>query len=269
MSALKRLASLLPARFREPLLNVWRRYLGNPEIAVLKMLSERSKTSIDVGANAGTYAIVLAGVSKHCIAFEPIPELARDIKERLGPFGVTVHACALSDRAGTAKLRIPVSDDGENPQNSTLEPDDLSVGPNTRAIDVPLKRLDDFVFGPIGFIKIDAEGHEDSVLRGALGLIQRDRPNVMLEADDHRHKAGSVAAVLAYFRALNYQGFFLLGRQIVPISEFRATTHQNASSLDEQRKVIFGRLYVDTFIFSANDSMIAKLNSLARQRASF
>ena len=58
-------------------------------------------------------------------------------------------------------------------------------------VDLPVavrcRRLDDFGLEPVGVIKIDAEGHELTVLQGARALIERDRPSFLIEAEE-RHK---------------------------------------------------------------------------------
>jgi hypothetical protein len=137
MTVMKQLANLMPSFIRDPLVNVWREFRGNPELHVLRILAVPSKLALDVGANAGTYARQLARHAKGCIAFEPVPELAKSIEKKYGRFGVVVHPCALSDRTGNITLRIPISNGVENPQNASVEPDDLSIGTIIRVVEVP------------------------------------------------------------------------------------------------------------------------------------
>jgi hypothetical protein len=57
-------------------------------------------------------------------------------------------------------------------------------------------------------------------------------------------------------------GFFLEGRKVRPMQQFNPSTHQNKAALDENGAVIFGRTYVDTFVFVADAGMATKLASL-------
>jgi FkbM family methyltransferase len=259
---LKKFAESLPAGLREPLLAKWRLFLGNPEINILKYLADRSKLSLDIGANGGSYTGELARLSSGCVAFEPIPELANLVAEQHKT--TRVHACALSDRQGTVTLRIPIFNGGENPQNASVEPDDLTIlSAVTRDIEVPRFRLDDFDLGPVGLIKMDVEGHEESVLFGAANIIRRDKPTVLIEADEPRHKAGCVASISKYFFDYGYEGFFLLGRRVQPFAKFDLAQHQNPAHLDADKNVIFNREYANLFIFASDPKVIEVLASMA------
>ena len=149
---------------------------------------------IDVGANIGVYALpwAAANASVTVHAFEPNPtvraRLARNVAlNRLGA-RVRLHLEALSDRAGTATLYG--SDD--------LSSLNQGVHAGTAAsVEVPLARLDDVVGGEgpsISLVKIDVQGHELEVLRGADALLSRDRPALILEHEDNLYRSASEAA---------------------------------------------------------------------------
>src|SRR4029077_4651977 len=138
--------------------------------------------------------------AKGCVAFEPNPRLAALIeqKSRSGGLSIRVHACALSDRLDEVRLSIPVIDGVEYDALATIEDANQFRGAEIKHFLVPCRRLDDFELDPVGAIKIDAEGHELAVLRGARSLIARDRPNFMVEVED-RHKPGAVDQVKRFF----------------------------------------------------------------------
>ena len=73
---------------------------------------------------------------------------------------------------------------------------------------VPTFRLDELVTGPVDFLKMDVEGAEGRVVRGATGIIERDRPVVTTELKDEmlgRVSGMSVRQYLGYFEDLGYR----------------------------------------------------------------
>jgi FkbM family methyltransferase len=266
MMLAKRLVNYLPAPAQRTITAAWRKIRGNPELHVLKILSDPTMLAIDVGANAGDYAHWLARHSRGCVAFEPNPELAQLVEHRYGGAGVQVFAYALSDHSGQATLRVPVIDGQECPALATVEPANVIGGMPMREVVVPLRRLDDLELATVGVIKIDAEGHELAVLGGAQVLIARDRPSVMIEVEE-RHKPGSVAAVRSFFDARGYVGFFLVGRRVAPIGQFDPNLHQDTSWVIGDT-VAVDKTYVNTFIFTASPHLTARLNEIVRSGAS-
>ena len=76
--------------------------------------------------------------------------------------------------------------------------------------------------GDVGFIKIDVEGHEQAVLDGAVQTIRRCRPRMLVEIDE-RLSPGGLARAKAYFRDLDYRGYFVQAGHIEPMSLFSAS----------------------------------------------
>jgi len=60
----------------------------------------------------------------------------------------------------------------------------------------------------VGFIKIDVEGYEEFVIRGAMALLQRDRPNLMIEIEE-RHNGGGYNRIGNLLGSLGYEAFYL------------------------------------------------------------
>jgi FkbM family methyltransferase len=264
MSRLKNLAKLLPTPLRAPVRDAWRKIRGNPELHVLHLLSDPDKLALDIGANYGTYAYSLARRAKGCVAFEPNPRLAALIEQKSRSEGLNsrVHACALSDTVDEVQLSIPVVDGVEIDALATIEADNQLSGAEIRRHVVPCRRLDDFPLDPVGVVKIDAEGHELAVLRGATALIARDRPGFLVEVEE-RHKPGALDQIKGFFSDLGYEGFFLLGRRLRPIDEFDLARHQDPSSV-EMGEVLFDRVYVNNFVFACDRERVDRLGHIAR-----
>ncbi len=219
----------------------WKTY--EPEFFLLDRLVDPSRIAIDVGANEGYFAGRLSQLCCRVDCFEPIPELAETLRRKLSP-SVIVHEIALSNRIGTATLRIPHGEYAEMHGSATLdERNGLDGYLGFRSISCRVDRLDDVVRQPVGFIKIDVEGHELAVLEGAEGILARDCPVVLVESEA-RHNYGAPANVFDFLRLHDYEGFFLEQERLVPVHLFDVAVNQRVDNLINQRNK-----YINNFIF--------------------
>lgn len=150
---------------------------GEPELHYVRQLANPSKLSLDIGANWGMYTGVMVRSSASVIAFEPNPSVAARLSRSFP--GVRVEKCALGETNGGAMLNVPRSNGAQISGLGSLVSDFVDAD----KIEVPVRRLDDFEFRNVGFIKIDVEGFELSVLAGARATIERERPNMLIEAE--------------------------------------------------------------------------------------
>lgn len=204
---------LVPPRIRlaKRAMQAW--YWGEPELRLLPYLFNRNDCVVDVGANYGVYSWHAWSRAKKVIAFEPQPELVAFLQRALGP-KVRVEHAALSESAGDVVLRVPI--DRMQDGRATLEEDnDLGLLP-AHEIQVSCRRLDDYDLDRIGFIKIDVEGHELAVINGGWGVISRDLPHLLVEAEE-RHRKDALASVATRLAALGYGGYFLRAGALVSI----------------------------------------------------
>jgi len=146
--------------------------------AVMTVVLRPDSSFIDVGAHSGDILAVadrLAPVGAH-VAFEPIPEFADELQRRLPR--ADIRAVALSNEVGEASFTVAP----HTPMMSGLkERPDIPAGPR-RVIRVELSRLDDEITGiHPAMIKIDVEGAELNVLRGAERTIDAHRPVIAFE----------------------------------------------------------------------------------------
>lgn len=143
----------------------------------------RRRTFVDVGANIGTttLAALEAGFVR-VVACEPLPRNVRILRANLVLNGledlVTPLELAMSNRAGSGTIDTL----GGSRKARVLQPAEL---PRGQTEEIRLGRLDDLidqgVVGPdeVGFLFVDAEGHERQVLEGASRLLRLDIPLVM------------------------------------------------------------------------------------------
>jgi FkbM family methyltransferase len=132
---------------------------------------------------------------------------------------VSPSPLALSDRAGEATLRIPCNARGYSNQQASLALRADGKFSEFGELTVTTARLEDLDLPSCGFIKIDVEGHEAAVLRGAHGLIARDRPVLLIEMEQ-RHTGEPIEESLRTVTALGYAASFLRDGVETPISGF-------------------------------------------------
>jgi FkbM family methyltransferase len=227
----------------------WGLTTGEAEQSLIPGLCRQDLLSIDVGAANGAYTAHLLLHSRGVVAFEPRPDAAEKLRAMFaGTSPVRIEDAALSDTIGTVEFRVP---DGR-PLLSTIESTNQLVdAPPHRVTRIETKRMDDYEFRAVGFIKIDVEGHELSVLRGARRTIERERPNVMVEVEE-RHCPGGLAAITQFFAALGWSGFFLMDGRLRRIEEFDETQLQRASNIDDAGHR--AGIYINNFIFKPDDA---------------
>jgi FkbM family methyltransferase len=162
--------------------------------------------SVDVGCNVGLYASILAARTARTIAFEPHPGNAAYLR-KLKIRNCEIVEAAVSDAPGRQVLRVPIEADVEMHALGAIrgsEVNDASVV----QYDVEVVTLDSFLPARlnagerIGFVKIDVEGHELDVLRGANKIIEAHRPVLLVET-----AARSEQAKTELFRLLIPRGY--------------------------------------------------------------
>ncbi len=139
---------------------------------------------VDVGANTGFYSLLAARCGRRVLAFEPVPGvreiLNRNVKANRLEKLIKVSPLAVSDRIGKGTLYMPDPSHGLIETSSSLN---VEFKPHASTIEVDLTTLDASLPArrKIGIVKVDAEGHEGAVLRGAEWVIRRDRPILFVE----------------------------------------------------------------------------------------
>ena len=209
----------------------------DPEMGLLKFIVDPKRICLDVGANLGLFTYFLSRYSPHVYAFEPNPIPLRVLRY-VADKNVTVLQMALSDKTGEAELVVPKGRKGWSSNGASIEYDEG----DGRVVKVPGSRIDDLDYKDIGFIKIDVEGHEKSVLEGAQETLARERPNLFVE-NEFTHAGEGVTDVFDMMKALDYDGFALIDGVFSNISRLSLEEHQINAERGAQGS------YIKNFVF--------------------
>jgi FkbM family methyltransferase len=224
---------------------------------------------VDAGAHEGGMTVALAALPDvHVLAFEPLPAAFARLRTvaAAAPARITARPEALSDRAGDVTLSVPRVAGAAQEQWGSIVKDYLAIqrdDPRLEAIDtwtVPCLPLDALGLDDVCAMKIDVEGAEQEVLRGALDTLRRCRPVLSIEIEE-RHRAGATRAVPDLLRPLGYRGFFEFWGDWRPIETLDLATMQQGSPSPAAFEV--SHPYVFGFYFVMADR-VAELAGLAR-----
>jgi FkbM family methyltransferase len=199
------------------------------ELGAIRKQLRPGDIACDIGANKGRFIYWLSSWTKNgrVVAFEPQPDLASglaDVCRTIGLSNVTVEAKAVYSRSGTQELYVPK---GHQP-GASLHSKAVEAGEFT-TFTAPMVSLDEY-FGnddKIGFLKIDVEGAELEVLRGAERILRERAPLLVFECENRHLAPGSVYDVFSYLGRLGYEGSFICGGKLLPLGEFDAAVHQS------------------------------------------
>jgi len=154
---------------------------------ITKILKREPNLIFDVGANTGEYAKKLIQRFKNCTihCFEPVIANYNSLLKNVPDKNVICHHLALGKQEGSIKLFKGANDlDGSmiTAYKATIENIFISVGKITDTIECQLSTIDSICneqIKEIDFLKIDVEGHELEVLKGAAKMIKDNKINII------------------------------------------------------------------------------------------
>jgi len=218
------------------------------EMRFVGRLLRPGMTVLDIGAHHGLYTLLTAkrvGRDGRVIAFEPSPRECRRLAKhvRVNHYkNVKVEECAVGDASGEAELFMV---DGYRDWGNSLRPP--AVPEPTRKVRVTVRSVDEVLaergIEHVDFIKLDAEGGELAVLRGAKRLLQtQGRPAILAEVEDIRTRPWGYAAreIMQLLVSWGYRWFALseVGT-LYPASPAAETYDANYVALPGEREEEF------------------------------
>jgi len=201
-------------------------------------------TVLDIGAHHGFYSLLAsqkAGAAGRVVAFEPSPRERQRLLRHLELnecSNVTVETMALGASEGDAELFVV---QGKETGCNSLRPPEVSL--HTKKLRVALTSLDRYLeqrkIARIDFIKMDVEGGELDVLRGAAAMFQqRPRPVILCEVQEERTRAWGYAAgeIIAYLSERQYGWFRITPEGMLrPLVAKRNVFNGNFVAVPEER----------------------------------
>jgi FkbM family methyltransferase len=164
-------------------------YYEKYETKILSYFAETKTGSIiDIGANLGYYSVILGKLLKSSdklIAFEANPQIIEMLNKNIAindlQEDIKIFNCALSDiNDQKLKLYIPLKAGSSAASLNKLHPDDTN-----NSIEITTQRLDGITLirdlESISLIKIDVEGAELNVIKGAFETIREHKPVLFVE----------------------------------------------------------------------------------------
>jgi FkbM family methyltransferase len=134
------------------------------------MLQRPRNIAIDIGAHIGFWSFYLCKNFEMVHAFEPVKDFRDCFNLNVKAKNIKLYDCALGKEDSFISMEIDQSNSGKTHiknQDTTNK--------------IPIKKLDDFNFTKIDFIKIDVEGYEEFVIQGGLETLKKNRPLIIIE----------------------------------------------------------------------------------------
>ncbi len=132
--------------------------------------------AIDVGANVGLWTKDMSEEFTFVWAIEPVEDFRQCLQKNIFNNNVDIKPFAL----GAENTVIDMIITEENTGHSHVDIDSLGKGT------IPMHRLDDLNIPPLDYIKIDCEGYELNVLKGAEQTIKKHKPIIVIEQKFHK-----------------------------------------------------------------------------------
>ncbi|MEY4927606.1 MAG: hypothetical protein RI894_2042 [Bacteroidota bacterium] len=229
----------------------YRLRLDVAEIAFVRQFLQKGMTAIDIGAHKGGYLYWLrkeVGETGRVVGFEPQPLLYDYLKsavEKADYKNVTIENLAISTETGNLTLFVPQHGSKTSP-GATLN----AAKPNEVAcaeITVQVVRLDDYCASQNlkpDLLKIDVEGFELDVFKGAATILKTCKPTLIFECEARHLHQTTMEEVFDYLASFGYKGAFFENKNLRPIAEFRLETHQKLA----HGKPVRGE-YANNFVF--------------------
>ena len=151
-------------------------------------LKKNKNTAIDIGAHCGFWSFYLSLNFNKTYAFEPVERFRECFKKNVTSTNVELMPFAIGEINKTVSLNINFNNTGAT---------HVSEGAYNEN-NVEMKKLDEFKFENLDFVKIDVEGYESNVVLGAEDTLKKHKPLIIIEQkknNSERYANGQFEAI--------------------------------------------------------------------------
>lgn len=182
-------------------------YKDEVELHLVRFLCSSKSTSIDVGSNKGNYTLEMSKYSKNVISIEPNTRYNKYLKRM--PKNCEIMNKAVSTLKENIYLHVPIKNNRRK-YNEAFTSQNKNEPNSAFVSNVDPIRLDNFIDQNISMIKIDVEGNEMNVLNSGIKLIEKHRPNFIIESLNKNEFKNQ----LNFFKEKNYIALKLLNNEL-------------------------------------------------------
>lgn len=163
----------------------------------------KNEYAVDIGSNYGIYSFLFSKFFKKVESFEPIKKHFIETNNLFS--NVKVYNYALGNKEYYGNINVPIINNrliyGFSSIHTTFE--------NSISEKIYVKKFDKiFKCKSLAFMKIDVEGYEVEVIKGALESIKKFKPIIMVEIED-RHNEKSFKFAFNQLKKFNYNCYYL------------------------------------------------------------
>jgi FkbM family methyltransferase len=199
---------------------IWRSGWYEPRtVEVIGDLLQPGMTFFDIGANMGQYTLLAAGKNCKVHSFEPAPAMFEFLNENVQPVKerVRINKIALSNTEEPVTLFMA------KPHNVGATSFTDQYGASGETFEVPCTTIDNYMekngIARIDVMKMDVEGAESAVLKGAAKLLSGPNPPVIVleyEESAQRRFGSSCAEMTSLLTAHGYRLERITDREVIP-----------------------------------------------------
>ncbi len=226
--------------------------LDKVEIRYILEQVKGGEIAVDIGAHKGAYLYWLqkmVGAKGWVFAFEPQPKLSKYLEKMSGRMNyknVVVENKGISATKGSFQLYLP--DKTSSSPAATLQKGNINSTTH-KSVEILTTTLDEYFLKERNikphFLKIDVEGHELEVFKGAEQLLKEAKPKILVECEQRHLQNMQIEEVFQFLLDLDYKGFFVSENQLKPLVHFSVGKHQKITN----GRYWMSKDYCNNFIF--------------------
>ena len=143
-------------------------------------IKDKKNTAIDIGAHCGFWSFYLSLNFKKTFSFEPIEIFRECFNKNVISDNVELFPFAIGEKSTEVSLNLDLKNSGATHISNNID----------QANKISMKKLDDFKFDKLDFIKVDVEGYESKVVIGAEKTLKQHKPTIIIEQKNHSERYG-------------------------------------------------------------------------------